>query len=353
MIRLCHTAIAFAVATLRHALGRPLTRLPPVPCPDIAPSPAAPPGVAPLFIAALLIAALLIASPAAARQLQVGPHRALKLPSQAAAIAANGDVIRIDPGTYADCATWNAARLLIEATGPGVLLAGKTCAEKGIFITQGDDITIRGITFADASVAWHNGAGIRAAGDNLTVEHSRFLRNENGILAGGSPDSVLRISDSTFIGNGSCIAACAHGVYAGARIGLLDIEHCLFLNTRIAHHIKSRALNTVIRNSRIQDGPYGTASYLIDLPDGGNALIQGNIMEKGAHSDNPAVAISIGEESTTNPTSVLIVRDNVFHSDVPARTAFVRNSTSTPVALIGNTLTGDVNPLSLQAKRTR
>ena len=107
---------------------------------------------------------------------------------------------------------------MIEATGPGVVIAGKTCAGKGIFITQGADITIRGITFADASVIWHNGAGIRAAGDNLTVEHSRFLDNENGILAGGSPNSVLRITDSEFIGNGACIAACAHGVYAGAPI---------------------------------------------------------------------------------------------------------------------------------------
>ncbi len=280
--------------------------------------------------------------PAAGRDLLVGPNQPLKLPSQAAALASDGDVIRIGSGTYADCAIWNASRLLIEASGPGVLIAGKSCAGKGIFITVGADITISGITFADASVASHNGAGIRALGANLTVERSRFLNNENGILAGGGPDSVLRITDSVFIGNGACTDACAHGVYAGTPIALLTIDRCVFLNTKVGHHIKSRARNTVVRDSRIEDGPDGTASYLIDIPNAGNALIQGNLMEKGAHSDNPAAAISIGEEGATNPTHVLIVRDNIFHSDVPAPTAFVRDISTTPVMLSDNTISGDV-----------
>jgi hypothetical protein len=288
-------------------------------------------------------AAMLCTLPAVARELAVGPTRVLKVPGQAATIAAKGDVVRIDPGIYADCAIWRASNLLIEATGPGVLIAGKTCADKGIFVTLGDNITVSGITFAKAvSTTWHNGAGIRAAGKNLTVRHSRFLNNENGILAGGGPDSVLRITDSTFIGNGACIEACAHGVYAGAPIALLDIEHCVFLDTKTGHHIKSRARTTIVRDSRIEDGPEGTASYLIDIPNGGNVLIQGNTMEKGAHSENPAVAIAIGEEGVTNPSAVLIVRDNVFHSDVPARTAFVRDSTSVPVNLAGNAISGDV-----------
>jgi hypothetical protein len=281
-----------------------------------------------------------------ARDLSVGPKRLLKVPSQAATIAGDGDIIRIDPGTYADCAIWSASHLVIEAAGPGVVIAGKTCAEMGIFITRGNDITVRGITFADASVIWHNGAGIRAAGSNLTVEHSRFLHNENGILAGGGPNSVVRITDSTFIGNGACIAQCAHGVYAGAPIALLEIDHSIFMDTKVGHHIKSRARNTVIRDNRIEDGPTGTASYLIDIPNGGNVLIQGNTMEKGAHSQNPEVAISIGEEGVKNPTTALLIRDNAFHSDEPDRTIFVRNSTQTPVDLSGNTITGNVEPLT-------
>jgi hypothetical protein len=168
------------------------------------------------------------------------------------------------------------------------------------------------------------------------------LNSENGILAGGGPDSVLRITDSTFIGNGSCIAACAHGVYAGAPIFLLDIEHCVFLETKTAHHIKSRARNTVVRDSRIEDGPDGTSSYLIDISNGGNVLIQGNVLEKGARTSNSGAAISIGIEGLKNATEVLIVRDNIFHSEVEGRTTFVRNSSEAKVDLSGNTITGDV-----------
>jgi hypothetical protein len=303
MIRLCHTAIAFVAA---------------------------------------IVCTLATLSPAVARVLAVGPNRALKIPSQAATVAANGDIVRIDPGTYVDCAFWRASRLLIEAAGPGVRIAGKVCGEKAIFVTQGDDITIRGITFADATVVWHNAAGIRVEGKNLTVEGSRFLNNENGILAGGGSDSVLRISNSEFVGNGSCNAACAHGVYAGAPIYLLDIDHCIFFDTKIAHHIKSRARNTVVRDSRIEDGPTGTSSYLIDIPNGGNVLIQGNTMEKGARTGNPGVAISIGIEGVKNPTDALIVRDNAFRSEVDGRTTFVRNSSEARVDMSGNTVTGNV-----------
>jgi Right handed beta helix region len=297
---------------------------------------------------AAMLCTLTVACPAMARELSVGPRRVLKVPSQAATVATDGDVVRIDPGIYSDCAIWTASRLVIEATGPDVVIAGKTCAGKGIFITVGADITIRGITFADASVLRHNGAGIRAAGDNLTVEGSRFLNNENGILAGGGPNSVLRITDSAFIGNGACIEACAHGVYAGEHIYLLDIERCVFLDTKIAHHIKSRARNTLVRDSRIEDGPEGTSSYLIDIPDGGNALIQGNVMEKGTRSENPGVAISIGEGSANNPSSLLLIRDNLFHNDLSTRTAFVRDGTPVPVESVGNTLSGDVEPLVMQ-----
>jgi hypothetical protein len=294
---------------------------------------------------------MLCALPASARVLEVGSGRALTLPSQAAAIAVSGDFVRIDPGVYADCAVWQASRLVIEATGPGVVLAGKTCLEMGNFIIAGNDVTVRGITFAGARVIWHNGAGIRGSGRNLTVEHSRFLDNENGILAGGPPDSVLRVTDSEFAGNGSCVAACAHGIYAGAAIYLLDVERCTFRNTRTGHHIKSRARNTMVVDSRIEDGPDGTSSYLIETPVGGNLLVQGNVLEKGALSSNPRLAISIGVEGVTNPTDRLIIRNNVFRSDLPDRTVFVRNSSATPVVLEDNAISGDVEVLETPSGR--
>jgi hypothetical protein len=192
----------------------------------------------------------------------------------------------------------------------------------------------------------HNGAGIRAEGGSLTVVNSQFIGNENGILAGGPPDTMLRITGSTFTGNGSCQGACAHGVYAGQAIKLLQIDHCRFFATRTGHHVKSRARRTIITDSRIEDGPDGTASYLVDVPNGGDLLVQGNVLQKGPRSDNPRTAISIGEEGVTNPGGDLLVQDNDFTSLLPMPTMFVRNVTQHPARLKGNRITGQVIPLA-------
>lgn len=282
---------------------------------------------------------------ASARILHVGPQAGYKLPSQAAAIARDGDRVVIEPGVYQDCAIWRAPNTIIEGRGAGVIVAGKVCFERGIFIVTGANVTIRNITFSGARGRYHNAAGILGEGTNLTVENSRFLDNDNGILLGGGPTSRVRIADSAFRGNGSCEGACAHGVYAGKPISLLDIERCHFLDTRTAHHIKSRALNTVIADNMIADGDSGTSSYLIDIPNGGNVVIQRNTLQKGANSSNPAVAISIGIEGVKNPSNLMILRDNQFTSALRDATTFVRNSTLTPVISTGNKLTGNVNPL--------
>jgi nitrous oxidase accessory protein NosD len=279
-----------------------------------------------------------------ARTLAVGPGQAYALPSQAAAAAADGDRIAIAPGSYSDCAVWRASRLTIAATGPGVVIRDRICQGKALFVTVGRDITVQGLTFTHARVPDGNGAGIRAEGANLTVRDSRFLDNEDGILAGAVPGSTIRISGSTFEGNGACIGACAHGVYIGG-VALLRIEHSRFFANRVGHHVKSRALRTELIGNTIADGPQGTASYLVDIPNGGDLLMQGNVLEKGPHSDNPAAAIVIGAEGVTHPTRSLAITGNRFTNDQPLLTAFVRNLSTTPARLAGNVLKGPVIPL--------
>ena len=297
------------------------------------------------FILATLV--LLVSSlPASARVIQVGPHRAFTLPSQAAAIARDGDLVTIDTGIYRDCAIWRAPNLTIEGRGPNVVLADRICDDRGIFIVTGAHVTIRNLTFSGAHGQGHNAAGVLGLGDGLTVENSRFLDNENGILLGGGPASQVRITGSIFQGNGSCEGACAHGVYAGAPIARLEVAYCRFLDTKTAHHIKSRARETNVAHNEITDGDSGTSSYLIDIPNGGNISIEHNTMQKGVKSSNPAVAISIGEGPDRNVTEWLIVRDNDLDSALPEPTIFVRNSTPTPAILTSNRLRGKVTALN-------
>jgi nitrous oxidase accessory protein NosD len=297
-------------------------------------------------LAALAVIPLLAACTTATvgHVLEVGPTQRMKLPSQAAAAARPGDTVRIAPGNYTDCAVWRTSRLIVEATGAGAVLADKTCAGKGIFVIDATDITVRNITFERAAASDKNGAGIRAEGGNLTVEHCRFIDNENGILANTVPGSTIHIVDSEFRGNGKCDGQCAHGIYING-VQQLEVEHSRFISQHIGHHIKSRAHNTVLIDNDIADGPDGNSSYLIDIPNGGNVLIQGNRLQKGKMAENTGTAVPIGEEGVTNPTRQLIIRDNTFVSDLPEPTVFVRNATTTPATLSGNHLHGRITPL--------
>jgi hypothetical protein len=227
------------------------------------------------FLLALLL--LLPGVPHAnARVLEVGPGRPFNKPSAAADAARPGDIVRIAPGIYEDCAVWRADRIVIEGEdSERVIVGNRTCNGKGVFVIPGNDVTVRGVTLTGASSAQANGAGIRAEGVNLTVERVRFLRNENGILHAGVDRGALIVRDSLFVGNGSCQQECAHGIYTGP-LELLRVEHSRFFDTREGHHVKSRAYRTELLDCSIEDGPSGTASYLIDVPNGGAVLLRGN-----------------------------------------------------------------------------
>jgi hypothetical protein len=289
----------------------------------------------------------MLVCPAFAATLNVGPDQLYKLPSEAIRAAAPGDTIRIAPGNYADCAVWGTNDLTVEGTGAGPVLGGKICEDKGIFIIDAASATIRNITFAGATIEGGNGSGIRANGARLVVENSTFRNNQDGILTGNDHAGSLVVRNSTFEGNGACVPneGCAHGIYAG-HLGLVRIEGSHFFDTKVGHHIKSRAWRTELVGNTIEDGPAGTSSYLVDIPNGGTLVMTGNILEKGPNTENPTVAVSIGEETARRPSEGLVIAGNSFTNDGPA-TTFVRNVTKTPARLSGNTFKGHrIKPLS-------
>jgi hypothetical protein len=278
--------------------------------------------------------------PASAATLSVGPNEQYKMPSEAVRDVRVGDTVQIAEGTYFDCAVWSTDKLTIVGLGTGAVLSDKTCQGKAIFVVHANDITIRNITFTRARVPDENGAGIRAEGINLTLENTKFIDNQNGILAGDNPTSTITIRDSEFIRNGYCPhgSGCAHGIYIN-HLALLHVEHSRFYNTLVAHHIKSRAARTELIGNHIEDGPNGTASYEVDLPNGGALVMIGNVIEKGPNNQNYTTSIMIGEEGVDQPTSELTIKNNTFTNDGHA-TTFVKNITATPARLTGNILKG-------------
>lgn len=286
--------------------------------------------------------------PAAPRTLEVGPGKPFARPSQATRAAQAGDRILIAPGRYQDCAVLAAPDLAVEAApGGAVEIFGPVCAGKGLFIVTAPRITITGITFQDAAAASGNGAGIRGEGGDLTVRRSRFIGNQNGILHVSGPQGRLVIEDSTFAGNGALEPGreCAHGIYVGTQLTLLSITRSRFEATRICHHVKSRARRTEILDSFILDAPPGRASYLVDVPNGGDLLLRNSELRKGPTVGNPTAAVVIGAEGVQHPTTSLVIEANRFTSLMDRPTIFVRNLSEAPAQLLRNRLAGDVRPL--------
>jgi VCBS repeat-containing protein len=271
--------------------------------------------------------------------LTVGAGKQFATLAAAVAASRDGDVIGIDAGTYVnDFATINTKITIVGVGGMANLVAtGLIGNGKGILVTN-TDVTIQNLSFSGAKVADLNGAGIRYQGGNLTVQDSYFHDNENGILANASTTGTITIDDSEFFNNGRGDGY-SHGIYIG-NIAKLTITDSLFHNANIGHEIKSRAQETVIENSRIFDEPDGTASYSIDLPNGGKATIRGNVIEQGPVSDNPAI-IHFGGEGSPYAGSSLLVEHNVVVNHLASSSArMLLNQTTVTASVAGNDVYG-------------
>jgi hypothetical protein len=297
-----------------------------------------------------VLALLLLAAPLAAdaATLRVGPGERFAVPSAAAAAARPGDRVVIRAGRYRDCATWRAADLVIEADGGEAVIFGPVCQGKALFVIAAPRITITGLAFEGAVAPSGNGGGIRAEGGDLTVRRVRFENNQTAILTALSiPTATVVIEDSLFRGqgaalpNGTCLA---HGLYANP-LTLLAIRRSRFEGTRTCHHIKSRAARTEITDTEILDGPETTTSYLIDISNGGDLLLARSTLRKGPNTGNPGAAVVIGAEGVRHPTTSIVIEANRFENRLPRGTAFVRNLTTTPALLTGNTFAGRIIPL--------
>ena len=290
--------------------------------------------------ATLSLACLLIAPLASGGAvLKVGPQHALKAPSAASRVARDGDIVEIEAGTYAqDVAVWRQNGLVIRGVGGRAHLRadGAHAEGKAIWVIKGADTTIEHIEFSGAKVPDRNGAGIRLEGPGLTVRHSYFHHNENGILGGG-PASDLVIEHSEFAHNGFGDGQ-SHNLYISARS--FTLRYSYLHHAIVGHNVKSRALRNHIAYNRIMDERHGRASYAIDLPDGGLSLVIGNLIQQGPQNENRSV-VAFGAEGYKHPVNELHFVSNTVVNDDPrgARFLFIRHGAHV-VRVINNIFAG-------------
>jgi len=273
--------------------------------------------------------------------LSVGTGQAYSTIAAAIAASQDGDTVQVQAGTYVnDFATIN-TRILIQSVGGMANLVATTPPPDGkAYFTTNTDVSLDHLAFSGVRVADQNGSGIRYQGSNLTVTNCYFHDNQEGILGnpGVAGTGTIVIKNSEFARNGAGDGY-SHNLYIG-HVAKLIIDNSYFHDAVVGHEIKSRAEATTITNSRIQNGPNGTASYGIDLPNGGVGVIQNNIIHKGPNAQNSAI-IAYGEEGGPRTNSSLTVTGNTILNDLnSASAAAVWNAAGVRATVTGNAIYG-------------
>jgi Ca2+-binding RTX toxin-like protein len=270
--------------------------------------------------------------------LTVGAGKQFTTIAGAIAASRDGDVISVDAGTYTnDFATIN-TKITLQGVGGMVTMVATVAPPNGkAILTTNTDVSIDHFEFTGAAVPDMNGAGIRYQAGNLLVTNSYFHHNQEGILANASTGNIT-IRNSEFSHNGAGDGY-SHNLYVGA-INSLTIDNSYFHDAVVGHQIKSRALNTTITNSRIAEGPEGTGSYSIDLPNGGRAVLSNNVIQQGANSGNPVI-VAFGEEGGVHAGSSLKMTGNTILNDLASSSSkLLWNATTTTAELTGNSVFG-------------
>lgn len=266
----------------------------------------------------LCFALLLALAPVArAATLTVGPGDTPMGLAAALAQARDGDLIELLPGRYAAEPMLLAGKTLtLRGVGERpVLAATGPLTSHAIWTVRDAHVTLENLEFSGARNNDASGAGVRLDSGRLTVRRCAFFDNEIGLATGNDAKAELVIEDSQFGRTPPEVGGLYHQLYAG-RIAKVSISGSRFHRGFEGHLIKSRARVNRIAYNLIYDGDGGGASYEIDLPNGGDAVVLGNIIGQGRATQNPVV-VAYGAEGRVWDRNRLLLSHNTLISDYP------------------------------------
>lgn len=286
-----------------------------------------------------------------ANVIRVGDGQAVLTIAEAARVAKDGDVVEIIAGNYyGDVALWLQRRLTIRAVGgrARIYANGKAAEGKAIWVFRNGDFTVENIEFIEAKVADRNGAGIRAEAGSLTVSNCLFFGNQNGILTTAELLSLdVQRSEFAYNGDGD---GYSHAIYVGAIAQFRALGN-YFHHANRGHLIKSRAEKSVIAYNRITDEIDGRASYEIDLPNGGDAVVAFNIVQQSSSGENSAL-ISFGAEGLRWQSNQLWLEKNTLVNDNPWGGTMLRVASGVDKVTAVNNLILGLGGIQSAAKQT-
>lgn len=242
-------------------------------------------------------------------------------------------IIRIGPGVYNKGGHLKKGKNRVHISGTDqTVFDNAAVAGKGAFLISSNDITIENVTCRNTVVRDRNGACVRFEGTNLTLRNVTFTDSENGLLAGDKSEKIL-IEDSLFERNGK--VGRAHSVYVNG--GHLTIRRSRFLSSKDeGHEIKSRAERTFIENS-IVASLEGDDSRLIDIADGGIAVIRNCLLVEGPKTVNWQL-FSFGVEKTRHEINMFRLENNVIVTDREGGSELILVGDTMPTPVIKNNI---------------
>jgi hypothetical protein len=251
-----------------------------------------------------------------ARELRICPPEgtgACQFSDLASAVAAAypGDTLVLAPGIHPSGANVSVDYVTVRGE-PGAHLKGGAVEGKGALVISGAGVTVEGLECSEISVRDRNGACIRLEAPDLTVRNVNFHDNDQGILVGGGASGTLLVENSRFERNGR--GGRAHGLYVSS-----DIDEFVFTGNVVVstkdegHGVKSRAKKTVISGNIIA-GLEARDSRAIDISNGGEVVIRGNVLQKGPNSSNWQM-IGVALEKRTHARNRTEIEDNLFIFD--------------------------------------
>jgi Ca2+-binding RTX toxin-like protein len=245
--------------------------------------------------------------------LNVGFGQQYSTVSSAIAASKDGDVVQVQAGTYVNDFAEINTKITLQGVGGMVKMVafGYIPNDKGIFITN-TDVTIDHFEFSGATGSSQNDAGIRYQSGNLTITNSYFHDNQNGLLANPWSTGTITIQASEFERNGIGDGR-THNIYV-TEIARLTITDSYSHDAVVGHEIKSRAAETIITNTRAYDNS-SDASYTIDLPNGGHAVLTNNVIQQGANTDNSNI-VSFGVEGNVHAGGSLVMTGTTLVNDL-------------------------------------
>jgi hypothetical protein len=227
--------------------------------------------------------------------------------------AKDGDVIELLEGEYRGSLLLDNRNLTLRGVGnkPSVVRGdGKLGSNLGLWTVRGGAITLQNIEFRGARAQDGGGAGVRMEGGKLTVLRCNFFDNEHGLFAANDEAAELTIQGSVF-GLAPKVRGGLYHLLNVGRIGKLNLTATRFQQGYEGHLIKSRAREAFIGYNFIHDSVRGGASYEIELANGGQAIVIGNVIGQGADNQNP-VLVAYGSEGRHWDKNTLHIAHNTF-----------------------------------------